>query len=89
LREEYRLRVFENGVLGNICERKWEEVAREWTILYNEQVYDLYSSPNIIRIKSRRIRWAGHVACMKRRRGEYTVLVRRSEGKRPRGKTQE
>ena len=55
--------------------------------LHNEELYDLYSSPNIIRvIKSRRMRWAGHVACMGRRRGVYSVLVGKSKGKKPLGR---
>ena len=57
LREEHRLRVFENGVLGIIFGPKRDEVTREWRRLHNEELYDLYSSPNIIRvIKSRRTR---------------------------------
>ena len=59
----------------------------EWTKLHNEGLHDLYSSPNIIRvIKSRRIRWAGHVARMGERRGVYRVLVGKLEGKRPHGR---
>jgi hypothetical protein len=81
--------LFENGVLGKILEPKRDEVAREWGRLHTEGLYDLHSSPNTIGIKSRRIRWAGHVACMGKRRGEYRVLVGRHEGKRLRGKTQE
>jgi hypothetical protein len=67
LREECRLRVFENRVLRRICGPKWDEVAGEWRRLHNEELYALYYLPNIIRvIKSRRLRWAGHVARMGR-----------------------
>ena len=59
----------------------------EWRKLHNEELNDLYSSPNIVRmIKSRRVRWAGHVARMGERRGVYRVLVGRPEGKRPLGR---
>jgi hypothetical protein len=67
LREECRLRVFENKVLRRIFGPKRDEVTGEWRRLHNKEVYALYSSPNIIRvIKSRRLRWAGHVARMGR-----------------------
>ena len=63
------------------------EVTGEWRKLHNEEPNDLYSSPNIVRvIKSRRMRWAGHVACMGKRRGVYRVLVGKPEGKRPLGR---
>jgi hypothetical protein len=63
LREEYRLRVFENGVLWRIFGLKRDEVTGEWGKLHNEELYDLYSLPSIIRtMKSRRMRWARHVA---------------------------
>jgi len=65
LREECRLRVFENGALRRIFWPKSNEVTREWKKLHNEEFNDLYSSPNIVQvIKSRRMRWVGHVARM-------------------------
>jgi hypothetical protein len=83
LREELRLRVFENRVLGMIFGAKRDEVMREWRKLHNEELHDLYSSPTIIRIiKSRRMRWAGHVARMGEKRNAYRLLV----GKRPLGR---
>ena len=64
------------------------EVTGEWRKLHNEEPNDLYSSPNIVRvIKSRRMRWAGHVACMGKRRGVYRVLVGKPEGKRQLGRS--
>jgi len=74
LREERKLRVFENMVLRRIFGRKREEVTGEWRRFHNEVLNDLYSSPNIVRvIKSRRMRWAGHVARMGEERGVYRV----------------
>ena len=65
LREERKLRVFENMVLRRIFGPRRDEVTGEWRRLYNEELNDLYSSPNIVRVKkSRRMRWAGHVARM-------------------------
>jgi hypothetical protein len=87
LREEHRLRVFENRVLRRIFGPKRKEVTGEWRRLHNEELNDLYSSPNIIRvIKSRKIRWTGHVAHMGERRGAYRILVGRPEGRRPLGR---
>ena len=83
----YRLRVFENKVLRRIFRHKRYEVTREWIKLHNDESNDLYSSLNIVWvIKSRRMRWAGHVAVMGVRRGVYRVLVWKSEGKRPLGR---
>jgi hypothetical protein len=86
LGEEHRLRVFENSMLRKIFEPKREEDG-SWRKLQNDELHDLYSSPNIVRvIKSRRMRWAGHVACMEEGRGVYRVMVGRPEGKRPLGR---
>jgi hypothetical protein len=83
LREEHRLRVFENRVLRRIFGLKRDGVTGEWRRLHNEELNDIYSLPNIIRvIKSRIMRWAGHVARMDEGRGEYRVLVGRPEGRR-------
>jgi len=84
LRQERRLRVFENRVLGRIFGPNRNEVKGEWRKLHKEEFNDLYSSPTSVRvIKSRRIKWAGHVACMRQRRGVYRVFVGKYEGKRP------
>jgi hypothetical protein len=86
LGEEHRQRVFENGVLRRIFRPKREEDG-SWRKLHNDEFHDPYSSPNIVRaIKSRRMRWAGHVARMGKGRGVYRVLVRRPEGTRPLGR---
>ena len=85
-KEERRLRVFGNRVL-RIFGSKRDEVTGEWRKLRNEELNDLYSSPKIVRvIQSRRMRWAGHVACMGERKGVYRVLVGKPEGKRPLGR---
>jgi hypothetical protein len=87
LREECRLRVFESKVLRSIFGPKRDEVTGEWRRLHNKEFYALYSSPNIIRvIKSRRLRWVGHVARMGERTGAYRALVRKPEGRRPLGR---
>ena len=79
------MRVFENRVLRRIFGPKRDEVTQEGRKLHNEELNNLYSSPNIVRvINSRRMRWAGHVAHM--RRGAYRVLVGKPEGKRPLGR---
>jgi hypothetical protein len=83
LREEHRLRVFENRVLRKIFGSKREEDG-SWRELQNDEIHSLYSSLNIVRvIKSGRMRWAGHVARMGEGRGVYRVLVGRPKGKRP------
>jgi hypothetical protein len=70
--------------LRRIFEPKRDEVTEDWRKLHNEELNDQYSSPNIVRvIKSRRMIWAGHVARMVGRRGVYSVLVGKPEGKRP------
>ena len=89
LREERRLRVFENRVLRSVFGPKRDEVTGEWRKLHNEELSDLYSLPNFVRVvKSRRMRWAGHVACMGEGRGVHRVLVGKPEGKRTIGETQ-
>jgi len=86
LGEEHGLRVFENRVLRRIFGPKREE-DESWRKLHNVEPHSLYSSPNIVRvIKSRRMRWAGHVARMGEGRSVYKVLVGRHEGKRPLGR---
>jgi hypothetical protein len=73
LREEHRLRVFENRVLRRIFGPKSDEVTGEWRKFHNKKLHDLYSSPSIIRIiKSRKMRWAGHVARRGEKRNAYT-----------------
>ena len=87
LREERKLRVSENMVLRRIFGPRRDEVTGEWRRLHNEELSDLYCSPNIVRvIISRRMRWAGHVARMGEERGVYRVLVGKPEGKRPLGR---
>ena len=82
LREERKLRVFQNMVLRRIFGPRSDEVTGEWRRLHNEELNDLYSSPNIVRvIKSRRMRWAGHMARMGEERGVYRVLVGKPEGR--------
>jgi len=87
LRKERRLSVFENRVLRRVFGPKRDEVTGEWRKLRNEELSDLYSLPNIVRVvKSRSMRWAGHVARMGQERGVYRVLVAKPEGKRPLGR---
>jgi hypothetical protein len=76
--------VFENRVLRRIFGPKRDEVTGEWRKLHNEELRDLYSAPSIIRIiKSRRMRWTGHVARMGEKRNVCRLLVGKPEGKRP------
>jgi hypothetical protein len=100
LREERKLRVFENKVLSRIFVPKRDEVTGEWRKLHNEELNDLYSLPSIVQVvKSKQMRWAGHVACMwedrcvyrvlvgmGEDRGVYRMLVGKPEGKRPIGR---
>jgi hypothetical protein len=86
LREQHRLRVYENTVLRRIFGPKREEDG-SWRKLHNDELHNLYSSPNIVRaIKSRKMRWAGHVARMGEGRGVYGVFFRSTKGKRPLGR---
>ena len=79
--------MFENRVLRRIFGPKRDEVTGEWRKLHNEELSDLYSLSNILRVvKSKRLRWAGHVARMGEGRGMYSVLVGKPEGKRPLGR---
>jgi len=83
LREERWLRVFENRVLRRVLGRMRDEVTGEWRKLHKEELNDLYSLPNIVRVvTSRRMRWAGHVARMGEDRGVHRVLVGKPEGQR-------
>jgi hypothetical protein len=80
--------VFENRVLRRIFGPKRDEVTGEWRKLYNEELHDLYSSPRLIRIiKSRRMRWAGHIARMGKKMNVYRLLVGKPEGKETTRKT--
>ena len=87
LREEHRLWVLEIKVLRKLFGAKRDEITGEWRKLHNAELHALYSSPNIIRnLKSRRLRWAGHVARMEQFRNAYRVLVGKPEGNRPLGR---
>jgi len=88
LREERKLRVFENMVLRRIFGPRRDEVTGEWWTMHNEELHDLYSSPNIVRvIKSRRMRWAVHVVRMGGEWGMCRVLMGKPEGRRPLGRS--
>jgi hypothetical protein len=79
--------VFQNRVLRRIFGPKRDEVTGEWSKLHNKELNDLYSSPNIVQvIKSRRLRWVGHAAHKRKRKGIYRVFVRKPEGKRSLGR---
>jgi len=79
--------VFENRLLRRVFGPRRDEVTRKWRKLHNEELRDLYSLPNIVRVvKSRRMRWAGHMARMVEGRGVHRVLVGKPEGKRPLGR---
>ena len=79
--------MFENRVLRRIFGPNRDGVTGEWRKLHNEELNDLYSSPNIVRvIKSRRMRWARHMARMEEDRGVHKVLVGKPDGKRPLGR---
>jgi hypothetical protein len=85
--EEHKLRVLENKVLRRIFGPKRDVVTGGWRKLHNKELHDLYSSPSISRIiKSRRMRWAGHVARMGEKRNTYRLLVGNPVGKRPLGR---
>jgi hypothetical protein len=87
VREEHKLRVFENGVLRRIFGPKRDRVTGGWRKLHNEELHNLYSSISIIRIiESRRMRWAGYVARMGEKRNVYRLLVGKPEGKRTLGR---
>jgi hypothetical protein len=84
LREEHRLRMFENRVLRKIFRPKREEVVGGWRTLDNEELHNMHTSPNVVRvIKSKRMRLAGHVARMGEMRNAYKVSVGKPEGKIP------
>jgi hypothetical protein len=85
--KEHELRVFENRLLRRIFEPRRDRVTGGWRKLRNEELHELYSSPNVITImKSRRTRWAGHVERMEEKRNVYRLLVGKPERKRPLGK---
>ena len=87
LRDEHRLRVFENKVLSKIFGAMRDEIAGEWRKLYNAELHALYSSPKTItNLKSRLLRWAGHVVHMEQSRNAYRVLVGKPEGRRSLGR---
>jgi hypothetical protein len=88
LKEEHRLRMFENRVLRRIFGPKRDDVIGGWKKLHNEELHNLYSSPGIIgMIKSGRMKWAGNVARRREKRNAYRILVGKPEGKRPLGKS--
>jgi hypothetical protein len=85
--DSIQIKTFKLCKLGRIFGPKRDEVTGGWRKLHNEELDGLYSSPSIIRvIKARRMRWAGHVACMAEVRGAYNILVGRPEWRRPLGR---
>jgi hypothetical protein len=87
LREEHRLRVFENRVLRRMFRPKRDEMIGSWRKVHNEELHNLYCSPSIIRIiKSRKMRWTGHVARMGEKGNAYRILVGKPEVKRALGR---
>jgi hypothetical protein len=87
LRQEHRLRVFENGVLRRIFGPKRDEVTGDWRKLHNKELHNFDSSPNIIRmIKSSKMIWTVYVACMGEKMNAFRVLVGKLEAKRPLGR---
>ena len=78
--------MFENRVLRRIFGPRRDEVTGECGKLHNEKLNDLYSSPNMVGVMKRRMRWAGHVACMDQSKGVYRVFVGKPEGKKPLGR---
>jgi hypothetical protein len=78
-REEHRLRVFENRMLRTILGLKSDEITGVWIKVHNEELHNLYSLPNIRMLKSRRMRWMGHVVCMKAKRTAYRTLLGKHE----------
>jgi hypothetical protein len=87
VKEEHKLRVFENRVVRKEFGPQRDEVTGGWRKLHKEELQNLYSSPSIIRIvKSRRMRWMGHLARRGEKRNVYRLLVGKSEGKRPLGR---
>jgi hypothetical protein len=86
LREQHRLKAFENRVLMRIFGPKTNEVTGGWRKVHNEELHSLYSSPSTIRMIKLRRRWAGHVARIDEKRNVYKILVGKAEGRRPLGK---
>jgi hypothetical protein len=84
LREECRLRVFENRIMRRIFGSKRDEITGEWRRLHKEELYALYSAPDVTRaIKSRILRWTRHIARVEKRKDANRILVRKPEERRP------